>query len=92
MEGKKMTARVMDLGNRLLAQSDAQGALPQLYAATMPDVKGNDYYGPDGLFERAGSPSKVKRTRAARDAAAAEQLWGVSERETGVVYAWKSAQ
>ncbi|MEY2454375.1 MAG: hypothetical protein QOD92_3949, partial [Acidimicrobiaceae bacterium] len=40
MAGSALMARAMAFGNRLVAQSDADGALPQLYAATMPDVKG----------------------------------------------------
>ncbi len=81
----------MNLGNSILAQSDAQGALPQLYAATMPDVSGGDYYGPNGPFEMQGSPKKVGCTRAARDVTSATRLWDISEKETGVTYTWKPA-
>jgi NAD(P)-dependent dehydrogenase (short-subunit alcohol dehydrogenase family) len=91
LAGQKLAGRVMDLGNRLVAQSDAEGALPQLYAATMPDVSGGDYFGPDGLFERVGAPTKVGRKRAARDTDAAQRLWEISERDTGVTYHWKPA-
>jgi len=91
VEGQALMTRVMELGNRLLAQSDADGALPQLYAATMPDVQGGDYFGPDGLFERVGSPEKVGRKPAARDAKSAARLWELSEQETGVTYTWKPA-
>ena len=80
--------RTMNFGNTLVAQSDADGALPQLYAATMPNVEGDDYYGPNGPFEMRGSPKKVGRTGAARDMAAAKRLWEISEKETGVTYKW----
>ena len=40
--------RVMAVGNKLLAQSAEMGALPTLFAATVPDVEGGAYYGPDG--------------------------------------------
>src|SRR2546430_5551745 len=43
------------------------GALPQLYAATMPDVGPDDYWGPDGFMERRGWPKRVGRSRAASD-------------------------
>jgi NAD(P)-dependent dehydrogenase (short-subunit alcohol dehydrogenase family) len=89
MTGSSLMQRTMDLGNRIFAQSDAQGALPQLYAATMPAVKGGEYYGPDGPFEMRGSPKKVHTTRAAQDVNAAKRLWELSERETGVTYEWK---
>jgi NAD(P)-dependent dehydrogenase (short-subunit alcohol dehydrogenase family) len=88
MAGSPLMARAMAFGNRLVAQSDADGALPQLYAATMPDVKGGEYYGPNGPFEMHGSPKKVGCTGAARDASAAERLWDISEQETGVSYKW----
>jgi hypothetical protein len=70
----------------VVAQSDADGALPQLYAATMPDVAGGEYYGPSGLFEMRGSPEIVRASGAARDKGAAKRLWEISEKETGVSY------
>jgi NAD(P)-dependent dehydrogenase (short-subunit alcohol dehydrogenase family) len=78
--------RVMALGNRLIAQSDAEGALPQLYAATMPDVRSGTYYGPKGLFGLRGAPHEVTPIKAAQDDAAATRLWTVSEDLTGVTY------
>jgi NAD(P)-dependent dehydrogenase (short-subunit alcohol dehydrogenase family) len=78
--------KVMALGNRLIAQSDADGALPQLYAATVPDVRTGDYFGPDGLLGLRGAPHKVTPIRAARDDAHARRLWEVSEQLTGVTY------
>jgi hypothetical protein len=54
----------------------------------MPDLQGGEYYGPDGMFERAGAPTKVGCTRAARDVRSAERLWDLSERETGVTFDW----
>jgi NAD(P)-dependent dehydrogenase (short-subunit alcohol dehydrogenase family) len=89
MAGSRLMGRTMDLGNRIFAQSDADGALPQLYAATMPDVRGGDYYGPSGVFEMRGSPKKVTPTKAAQNAGDARRLWEISEKETGVVYEWK---
>jgi NAD(P)-dependent dehydrogenase (short-subunit alcohol dehydrogenase family) len=86
MAGNPLMQRAMDLGNRMVAQSDADGALPQLYAATMPDVAGGEYYGPSGLFEMRGSPAKVRASGAARDEGAAKRLWEISEKETGVSY------
>ena len=67
-------------------QSDADGALPSLCAATMPDVRGGEYFGPDGRFERRGTPTRVGRSRQAMDDATAEKLWSLSERLTGVTF------
>jgi NAD(P)-dependent dehydrogenase (short-subunit alcohol dehydrogenase family) len=74
--------------DRVAGQSDVMGALPQLYAATMPDVQGNDYWGPDGFMEQRGFPEKVGRTRKAADPEAAKRLWTMSEQLTGVTYSW----
>jgi NAD(P)-dependent dehydrogenase (short-subunit alcohol dehydrogenase family) len=81
-------AMAMAIGNRIVAQSDAQGALPQLYAATMPDVVPGDYFGPDGPFELRGGPKRVGMSRHAEDDEAARALWELSEQLTGVTYAW----
>jgi hypothetical protein len=65
------------------------GALPQLYAATMPDVVANDYWGPDGFMEQRGHPKRVGRTKKAQSAADARRLWTLSEELTGVTYTWR---
>ncbi len=84
--GSTVQGAILRAGNALLAQSDAQGALPSLYAATMPDVQAGDYWGPQ-LAELRGSPKRVPRSKAAQDDVAARRLWQVSERLTGVTYA-----
>ena len=71
---------------RLIAQPVDMGALPQLYAATMPDVAPDAYWGPDGPFEQRGYPRKVGRSKAARDQDTARRLWDLSEQLTGVTY------
>ena len=86
MAGSRIMQRVTKLSDSLLGQSDAQGALSQLYAATMPDVRPDDYFGPDGPFQQRGYPERVDRTRAASDPAAGARLWRVSEGLTGVTY------
>jgi NAD(P)-dependent dehydrogenase (short-subunit alcohol dehydrogenase family) len=86
MSGSSMKESLMAFTNRLFAQSAAMGALPTLYAAVSPDVRGNDYIGPDGFGEMWGNPTKVGRSSAARDASTAAHLWEVSEQLTGVRY------
>ncbi|MUK01586.1 SDR family NAD(P)-dependent oxidoreductase [Vibrio cholerae] len=83
--GSSLLASVMKIGNAVLAQSDEAGALPSIYAATMPDVRTGDYWGP-ALFELRGAPKRVERSAAASDDAAARRLWEESERLTGVLY------
>jgi protochlorophyllide reductase len=74
------------LANLVLAQSAAQGALPQLYAATAPALPGASYWGPDGPGEARGYPAPASRSGRARDAGLAAALWQASEELTGVTY------
>ena len=85
-DGARVWGMAVAIGNRLFSQSDAHGAWPQLYAATMPEVKGGEYYGPDGFQEMKGSPHIAPTTARARDEAAAAGLWQLSESLTGVTY------
>jgi hypothetical protein len=80
---------LLAVGNRLLAQSPESGALPQLYAATAPDVASGDFIGPDGLGELRGHPARVKPAAYGRDPAVAARLWTVSEELTGVRYTFQ---
>jgi NAD(P)-dependent dehydrogenase (short-subunit alcohol dehydrogenase family) len=79
--------RTLDLlsmfGNRVIAQDEAAGALPTLYAA-VADVPPNSFAGPDGLMEMRGKPKLVGRSKAAKDADVARRLWDASEELTGV--------
>jgi NAD(P)-dependent dehydrogenase (short-subunit alcohol dehydrogenase family) len=68
--------------NKTVAQSSAQGALPQLYAATMPDVQGGDFWGPHLVMR--GYPKRVRAKSDAYDPQIAARLWAVSEELTGV--------
>jgi len=91
LKGPQMSgSRILEVGaglmNRLVGQSPVAGALPTVYAATMPDVRGDDYFGPDGPFEVRGAPTRVGRSAAARDEAVARRLWEVSQDLTGVRY------
>ncbi|CAN5678957.1 SDR family oxidoreductase [soil metagenome] len=69
-----------------LSQSAAEGALPELFAATTPEALNGDYYGPSGLFELTGSPGFAHFTKRAEKERASRHLWSVSEELTGVVF------
>jgi NAD(P)-dependent dehydrogenase (short-subunit alcohol dehydrogenase family) len=84
MEGSSLMETGAALLNRVMAQSAAMGALPTLYAATAPDVKGGEYFGPGGFAEMWGPPKRVRSSRRSQDAADAARLWEVSEEATGV--------
>jgi NAD(P)-dependent dehydrogenase (short-subunit alcohol dehydrogenase family) len=70
----------------VFSQQPREGALPTLYAATAPDVRGGEYFGPSGFAGCIGPPGRARSSPRARDAAAAQRLWDVSERLTGVRY------
>lgn len=86
MRGQGWMTKVMGGVNKVMAQSAAMGALPTLYAATFPAIRSGDYVGPDGFGEQRGHPKLVGMTPSARDDAAADRLWTVSEDLTGVRY------
>jgi len=67
-----------------LFNTAAQGAWPTLCAATMPGVRGGEYYGPAKRVETAGPAVKVKSTRSSHDRAVARELWDLSIAMTGV--------
>ena len=84
MTGNRAAAAVMSVANRVLAQSAEDGALPTLYAATLPGLAGGSFAGPGGIGQQRGAPTLVGMSAAARDDAAARRLWQVSEELTGV--------
>jgi NAD(P)-dependent dehydrogenase (short-subunit alcohol dehydrogenase family) len=86
MERNRFKQLTWSVANRLLAQSDAQGALPALYAATVPDATGGDFFGPDGMGGSRGYPTRAHAAKMARDPELGRRLWEVSEELTGVVY------
>ncbi|WP_194833473.1 oxidoreductase [Nocardia sp. XZ_19_369] len=81
--GNRLLGTVMHLGNKLLAQDAATGALPTLYAASQ-NLPPASYVGPDGLLEYRGHPVLVGRTAAASDPELARRLWELSEQLTRV--------
>lgn len=76
--------RVMGPANRVLAQSGAAGALPSLYAATVPDLPGGTFVGPDGPGESRGNPRPVGSSAASHDRVLQHALWTRAEELTKV--------
>lgn len=66
--------------------SPAEGALPTLMAATLPEVSPGDYFGPTRRGETARSAGKAKIADHVRDEETAARLWDLSEQLTGVSY------
>lgn len=72
-----LVRQIMRLGNSipLIAQPPHRGALPELYAATAPDLPGGWYIGPDGPGEVQGYPRPVASNKRSYDFGVAENLW-----------------
>ncbi len=85
LAGNAAQARFMTILNRLIGQSDANGALPTLFAATATSVAGGEFIGPDLLLR--GGPAKSWSMPWAHNRAVASRLWEVSEELTGVAFA-----
>ena len=82
---ERLVRRGMGVAIGALLNSDAQGAVPTLFAAASPDVADGGYYGPQGLLEMRGrdvGPAKVAPQ--ALDQPAAERLWSECERLSGI--------
>ena len=81
-----LNVAVMKVTNLVFAQSDEMGALPSLYAATVPEMPAGGFVGPSGPGEMRGHPKLVGSTKASRSEADAKRLWEMSEELTGVSY------
>jgi NAD(P)-dependent dehydrogenase (short-subunit alcohol dehydrogenase family) len=71
----------------IFLNSDAEGALPTLYAATAPDAEDGGYYGPQGFQEMRGDDvDHAIVAPQARDNSAATRLWQTCEDLTGIKF------
>jgi NAD(P)-dependent dehydrogenase (short-subunit alcohol dehydrogenase family) len=75
---------IMGVLNRIVAQGPDMGALPALYAATVPDLPGGLFIGPDGWGESSGHPVPVGSTAASHDREVQAALFTACEELTGV--------
>ena len=88
LAGPNLQSRVMGLVSPVLGQSAAMGALPTLYAVTVPELPGGSYVGPSGPLELRGHPHLVSSSAASKDPGTARRLWEASEELTGVRFAF----
>jgi NAD(P)-dependent dehydrogenase (short-subunit alcohol dehydrogenase family) len=71
----------------IFLNSDSEGALPTLYAATASAAEAGGYYGPQGFQEMSGDEvDKAIVAPQARDAAAATRLWQTCEDLTHIKF------
>lgn len=78
-------SNLMDMMSQRLAMPTLQGALPTLYAASMP-LSGGAYIGPNGLMEAWGFPGPAKISPQALDQQVSKALWEKAEDLTGLSY------
>jgi NAD(P)-dependent dehydrogenase (short-subunit alcohol dehydrogenase family) len=76
----------MRLGNLVVAQSAAKGALSQIRAAVDPAAESGHFYGPGGPGELRGYPREVQPIASAKNQETARRLWELSEELTGVSF------
>ncbi|MGW5263070.1 oxidoreductase [Microbispora sp. NPDC004025] len=85
-EHRGRMGRIFARGGLLVTQPAERGALPQLFAATAPGVRGGQFFGPSGLFETRGRVVEVRPSAEAADPSVGRRLWTAAEALTGVTY------
>lgn len=75
--GRPAADRFFELGNSIswAGLTPEMGALSVLYAATVPDLPGATFVGPDRLGGLRGHPAVARSSRASHDRAVAAALW-----------------
>lgn len=85
-EHRGRLGRVFARAGLLVTQPAERGALPQLFAATAPGVRGGQFFGPSGFLEMRGRVVEVRPSAEAADPDAGRRLWAAAEALTGVTY------
>lgn len=83
--GKEAPKLFKGLMNSVLQPAE-MGALPTLYAATEPSLKGGEYIGPSGRGRVRGYPALDTPHFVANNEETAKKLWELSESLTGVEF------
>jgi NAD(P)-dependent dehydrogenase (short-subunit alcohol dehydrogenase family) len=82
---ERLVRRGLRVGFNAFLNTEADGALPTLFAATADDAVSGGYYGPQGFREmRGGDVGLAQVAPQARDQAASTRLWTECERLTGM--------
>lgn len=80
----KPSPGILSWGFRLIGQPASMGALPTLFAATQPGLKGGEFIGPDGWDNWRGYPVVTNELQKHYKESDAEELWRVSKEITGI--------
>lgn len=89
--GKQDAPKLLKTLMHNFLQPPDMGALPTIYAATDPNLKGGEYIGPDGKGQRKGYPALDTPHASAGDKVISRKLWEVSEELTGVKFEFADA-
>lgn len=82
---ERLVRRGVGVAIGVFLNSEADGSVPTLFAATSPDAVDGGYYGPQGFEEmRGGDAGPAKIAPQALDQADAARLWSECERLTGI--------
>ncbi len=81
----KLSFKIMMLFSFLINEPP-QGALPGIRACIDKNVKGADYYGPNGFMEMKGDPELAESSKDSHNKEHACKLWEISEKLTGIKY------
>lgn len=82
MSGDSLREKVMGKVSEIFAQSSDEGALPTLFAATVPDIKGASFIGPKDFGGMRGAPAFTHGNAASYRQQLGANLWKVSEELT----------
>jgi len=85
-EHRGRLGRIAARAGLLVTQPAERGALPQLFAATAPGVRGGQFFGPSGPWEMRGRVVEVRPSAEAADPSVGRRLWTTAESLTGVTY------
>lgn len=78
-----LSGKIMEFGNKFLAQSAEKGSWPTVLCAVDPEAQGGKYYGPTKWGESQGAIHECPIAPQSLDDDAAKQLWDLSVSQTG---------
>ena len=87
---QRLASLALGAAMRWFSQDAEQGAAPLLQAATAPEARGGEFYGPSGAFEWRGAPKRVVPSAGARDPQSGARLWQALEGAAQARYEWSA--
>jgi len=89
--GTRMEAVLYQLSKLFLARDVSKGVQPMLYGMTAAEAKGGVLYGPK-YIHHLGPVAETRANEAAYDGEALRRFWEVSEKLTGVTFAFEQPE